>query len=114
MFGTHEAEPFVCDPCVRLMFRGRSSPMSAVTSSQPLCVDASSLRAFNAPAANPRDAATVRTIRFADAAQLAEPRVISGKVVSAKRRLWSLAANEAALDLALDRMIDAITKSPRA
>ena len=86
--------------------------MSAVTSSQPLCVDATSLRAFNAPAANPRDTATVRTIRFADSAQQ-EPRVISGKVVSAKRRLWSLAANDAALDLALDRMIDAITKSPR-
>lgn len=86
--------------------------MSAVTSSQPLCVDATSLRAFNAPAANPRDAATVRTIRFADASEV-QPRVISGKVVSAKRRLWSLAANEAALDLALDRMIDAITQSPR-
>ncbi|MCX5690734.1 MAG: hypothetical protein NTV94_13295 [Planctomycetota bacterium] len=87
--------------------------MSAITSSQPLCVDATSLRAFNAPVANPRDASTVRTIRFADAAAVSgEPRVISAKVVSAKRRLWSLAANEAALDLALDRMIDAITQTP--
>lgn len=86
--------------------------MSAVTSSQPLCIDASSLNAFNAPAANARDASTIRTIRFADAPSTASSdRVISGKVVSAKRRLWSLASNEAALDLALDRMIDAISRA---
>lgn len=83
--------------------------MSTATDSQPLCVDATSLRAFNAPAANPRDTSTVRTIRFADA-PATQPRIISGKVVSAKRRLWSLSSNEAALDLALDRMIDAITR----